>query len=528
MPRGGPPTYTYTLPAVYLAVPGTTILATQHNSPLEDIAGVLNGAWPTNLGGTGGTSLITSWDSLNSRGDAIPTAATLDLDAATGANAHLTGTTTVTSISLSNGRVRELVSDGTFLITASASLVVNGNVAGSYQVAAGSVLLVIGGSAGVVYVNASGGSGTLFSYTTTVTAAGTTTLTASSSYQQFFTGTTTQTVVLPVTSTLALGQSFRIVNNSTGIVTVTSSGANAVVAMNGGTVAIVTCILLSGTTAASWSITYIPVTANANSNTITTTDPSSGFTALLATNTDAGAAAGPVIDLYRNSASPTAADFIGSVTFNGQNSTPAKKTYASIGSRIDDATAASEDATLILATMKAGTLTNYLTLGANAAGTATASAVGLTQGQLSFPATQNPSTDANTLDDYEEGTWTPTITFGGSSTGVTYVQNIGTYRKIGSTVFLAFQLQLSNNGSGTGIAFVNGLPFTVSSALNYGMYVYRFQNLSGITGNPFAVMEAGTTRLSVFQSSATTEVQLTDTNITNTALLYLQGWYCVD
>lgn len=256
MPRGGPPTYTYTLPAVYLAVPGTTILATQHNSPLEDIAGVLNGAWPTNLGGTGGTSLITSWDSLNSRGDAIPTAATIDLDAATGANVHLTGTTTVTAVSLSSGRVRELVSDGTFLITASASLVVNGNTSGSYQVAAGSVVLVIGGSAGVVYVSTAGGTGTLFGYATTATAAGTTTLVASSAYQQFFTGSTTQTVVLPVTSTLTLGQPWCIVNTSTGAVTVQSSGANTIVVLAAGTWAYLTCISLSGTSAASWDYRY--------------------------------------------------------------------------------------------------------------------------------------------------------------------------------------------------------------------------------------------------------------------------------
>src|SRR5437762_7853966 len=42
-------------------------------------------------------------------------------------------------------------------------------------------------------------------YTTTATAAATTTLTSASTYQQFFTGATTQTVQLPVVSTLALG-----------------------------------------------------------------------------------------------------------------------------------------------------------------------------------------------------------------------------------------------------------------------------------------------------------------------------------
>ncbi len=93
-------------------------------------------------------------------------------------------------------------------------------------------------------------------YTTTATAAGTTTLVVGSTFQQYFTGSTTQTVVLPVTSTLVLGQSFLVVNNSTGVVTVQSSGANTITAMAAGTQAVFTCILTSGTTAASWNSNY--------------------------------------------------------------------------------------------------------------------------------------------------------------------------------------------------------------------------------------------------------------------------------
>ena len=94
----------------------------------------------------------------------------------------------------------------------------------------------------------------LSGYATTATAAATTTLTVASAYQQFFTGVTTQTVTLPVTSTLVLGQTFLIVNNSTGVVTVNSSGANLVKAMASNTTLLVTCILTSGTTAASWNV----------------------------------------------------------------------------------------------------------------------------------------------------------------------------------------------------------------------------------------------------------------------------------
>jgi len=93
-------------------------------------------------------------------------------------------------------------------------------------------------------------------YTTTATAAGTTTLTSASNNQQFFTGSTTQTVVLPVTSTLALGLSYLIVNNSTGVVTVQSSGANTITLIPANTTVKCTCILITGTTAASWSFAF--------------------------------------------------------------------------------------------------------------------------------------------------------------------------------------------------------------------------------------------------------------------------------
>jgi len=94
-------------------------------------------------------------------------------------------------------------------------------------------------------------------YTTTATAAGTTTFTVTSNHQQFFTGTTTQTIVLPVTSTLALGVSYSIENNSTGTLTVQSSGANTITTIPSGVTTLFTCILTSGTTAASWDYDQI-------------------------------------------------------------------------------------------------------------------------------------------------------------------------------------------------------------------------------------------------------------------------------
>jgi hypothetical protein len=93
-------------------------------------------------------------------------------------------------------------------------------------------------------------------YSTTATAAGTTTLTAASNTTQFFTGTSTQTIVLPVASTMALGEAFVIHNNSTGTLTVNSSGSNLVATIPGGNTWLITCILTSGTTAASWDADF--------------------------------------------------------------------------------------------------------------------------------------------------------------------------------------------------------------------------------------------------------------------------------
>lgn len=94
-------------------------------------------------------------------------------------------------------------------------------------------------------------------YTTTATAAGTTVLTVASTWAQFFTGSTTQTVTMPVVSTLVLGQTFLVVNKSSGIVTVRSSGTQTILAQAAATTALYTCILITGTDQASWNAEYV-------------------------------------------------------------------------------------------------------------------------------------------------------------------------------------------------------------------------------------------------------------------------------
>jgi hypothetical protein len=68
------------------------------------------------------------------------------------------------------------------------------------------------------------------------------------------------------------------------------------------------------------------------------------------------------------------------------------------------------------------------------------------------------------LADYEEGTFTPVLAFGGASVGIIYgVPLIGRYTKIGRMVFIQLYIPITNKGSSTGDATITGLPFTSNS-----------------------------------------------------------------
>lgn len=92
----------------------------------------------------------------------------------------------------------------------------------------------------------------------------------------------------------------------------------------------------------------------------------------------------------------------------------------------------------------------------------------LTKGQLKFPATQNASTDVNVLDDYEEGNWTPVIGGLGGTSGQSYAggKQVGRYTKIGRLVICHYTVQLSTEGTITGTAQIQGLPFTITNTTN--------------------------------------------------------------
>ena len=82
-------------------------------------------------------------------------------------------------------------------------------------------------------------------------------------------------------------------------------------------------------------------------------------------------------------------------------------------------------------------------------------------GQIQFPATQNASANANTLDDYEEGTWTP-IDISGAGLSFSNTTEACLYTKIGQIVVATFRLTFPSTSNTTATA-IGGLPFTANS-----------------------------------------------------------------
>ena len=181
----------------------------------------------------------------------------LTTDLATGLTTAITKdgqTTTTARITFAQGITSSLVTDSSSVSTG--SIITDGGVGIAKNLYVGGTLNVTGSTSltNPVINNIKMG------YTTTATAAGTTTLTVSSNYRQFFTGSTTQTIVLPVTSTLVSGMAYEIENNSTGTLTVNSSGGNLVGTVPAGVCAHAVCIGTTLTTAADWDWDYISTT----------------------------------------------------------------------------------------------------------------------------------------------------------------------------------------------------------------------------------------------------------------------------
>jgi hypothetical protein len=136
--------------------------------------------------------------------------------------------------------------------------------------------------------------------------------------------------------------------------------------------------------------------------------------------------------------------------------------------------------------------------------TAAASGAGIT-----FPASQSVSSDANTLDDYEEGSWTPVFATDGTQPTYTISSIQAKYVKIGRAVYYEFYLYASGGATGgSGNVIVTGLPFQAATDPVRGLCSYLYWG----SANKWAAdgrngigwqTRVGTTQLDLYASSVT-------------------------
>jgi hypothetical protein len=140
-------------------------------------------------------------------------------------------------------------------------------------------------------------------------------------------------------------------------------------------------------------------------------------------------------------------------------------------------------------------------------------------GRIVFPATMDASSYEHTLDYYAEGTWTPTIKFGGSSTSITYnsSQTHGFFTRIGQLVHVTCRCTLTNKGSSTGAATLAGLPYTLNSSEGrQAPCAVIYANAITFANTPAAYAGAGGTAVYLQEvTEGGTRTDLTDANFAN-------------
>jgi hypothetical protein len=131
---------------------------------------------------------------------------------------------------------------------------------------------------------------------------------------------------------------------------------------------------------------------------------------------------------------------------------------------------------------------------------------------------------------YSTGTWTPGISFGGASVGVTYTLQSGSYQIFGNAVLLSGTFTLSSKGSSTGTINITGFPFTIPTTIY--RQDFQIQWATGLTlDSGFSdvwgegVNSSTTSFLNEGSIAGGNFARLSNTNISNTFSMTLTGFY---
>jgi hypothetical protein len=153
---------------------------------------------------------------------------------------------------------------------------------------------------------------------------------------------------------------------------------------------------------------------------------------------------------------------------------------------------------------------------------------------ITFPATQSASSNANTLDDYEEGTWTPVVSdasSGGNLATLNATDSTAVYTKIGNIVYWRFSVVLTSKASMTAgnVLFIQGFPFQ-SEAIPGNWYNPNPTIIRNITFTDYVQFhQNGNTTYGYFRenvSNATGDSILVS-DLTDSAAMQASGFYRV-
>lgn len=132
---------------------------------------------------------------------------------------------------------------------------------------------------------------------------------------------------------------------------------------------------------------------------------------------------------------------------------------------------------------------------------------------------------AAVFDWYEEGVFTPVLSFAGATTGITYFSQSGRYVRIGRLVHITIRLGLSSKGSASGVASIEGLPF-VAHATQQLMNCHLY-GMTGLTAPAIIMTNPSSTNLlpSTTVLATGSPSSADNTVFTNTSVVYVNSVY---
>lgn len=124
------------------------------------------------------------------------------------------------------------------------------------------------------------------------------------------------------------------------------------------------------------------------------------------------------------------------------------------------------------------------------------------------------------------GTFTPSLTFGGGATGMTFTSRLGRWRRFENMIRVAGFITLSAKGSSTGAAVITSLPVAgEATAFNFQPATVRLNTMASISGHVQGFLSPSATTIELEHLGTGTAAALTEANFNNTSSIVFSIWY---